>query len=310
MINKGFILTRHRKDVLGKIFLEYWLSTENGPVKVVTPEQKEIFFVKEYDKSAIISCFENDDIAFEYKAVSLKDFQQNKIAALYFQTSTSYFDARETLNKNHITCYESDIRLTERFLMERFSYGGIAFSGVQTPRHTRYQTIENTQICSSSYTPSFKVLSLDIECSQFGELYSIGLAAENYQCVLMIGEKQSDSPSWINWVPHEKALLNKFIRLVSEVDPDIFIGWNVVNFDFRTLIKRAEIHSLPLKLGREGEAIKWREKRGEVNQGYVKVPGRIIVDGIDALKTATYQFESFSLESVSQELLGKGKKNG
>ena len=29
---------------------------------------------------------------------------------------------------------------------------------------------------------------------------------------------------------------------------------------------------------------------------------------IDALKSATYQFDSFSLESVAQELLGKGKK--
>lgn len=32
-----------------------------------------------------------------------------------------------------------------------------------------------------------------------------------------------------------------------------------------------------------------------------------MLDGIDTLKTATYHFRSWSLESVSQELLGEGK---
>ncbi len=33
----------------------------------------------------------------------------------------------------------------------------------------------------------------------------------------------------------------------------------------------------------------------------------MVLDGIDILKTATYHFRSWSLESVSQELLGEGK---
>lgn len=37
------------------------------------------------------------------------------------------------------------------------------------------------------------------------------------------------------------------------------------------------------------------------------MPGRVVLDGIDTLKTATYNFRSWSLESVSRELLGEGK---
>ncbi len=35
--------------------------------------------------------------------------------------------------------------------------------------------------------------------------------------------------------------------------------------------------------------------------------GRLIIDGIEALKSAFWNFSSFSLETVAQELLGEGK---
>jgi DNA polymerase-2 len=39
-------------------------------------------------------------------------------------------------------------------------------------------------------------------------------------------------------------------------------------------------------------------------------PGRIVIDGIDALKAAVWSFPSYSLETVSQALLGEGKAIG
>jgi DNA polymerase-2 len=35
--------------------------------------------------------------------------------------------------------------------------------------------------------------------------------------------------------------------------------------------------------------------------------GRLIIDGIEALRSATWSFPSFSLENVAQTLLGEGK---
>ncbi len=40
---------------------------------------------------------------------------------------------------------------------------------------------------------------------------------------------------------------------------------------------------------------------------FARARGRVIIDGIDALKSAFWNFSSFSLEAVSQELLGEGK---
>ena len=59
-------------------------------------------------------------------------------------------------------------------------------------------------------------------------------------------------------------------------------------------------------LGRGEEPMAWRE-HGSRNHYFAAAAGRLIIDGIEALRSATWNFESFSLENVAQTLLGEGK---
>jgi DNA polymerase-2 len=93
-------------------------------------------------------------------------------------------------------------------------------------------------------------------------------------------------------------------------DPDVLIGWNVIQFDLRVLQKTANDCGAPLLLGRERRPIEWRTHPGKQGYLFAPTPGRVIIDGIDALKAAVWSFPSFSLETVSQTLLGEGKAIG
>jgi len=73
------------------------------------------------------------------------------------------------------------------------------------------------------------------------------------------------------------------------------------------LQKSAERYRVPLTLGRNGSELEWREHGFKNGVFFAQAPGRLIIDGIDALKSAFWSFSSFSLESVSRELLGEGK---
>ncbi|MFP5394196.1 MAG: DNA polymerase II, partial [Gammaproteobacteria bacterium] len=90
-------------------------------------------------------------------------------------------------------------------------------------------------------------------------------------------------------------------------DPDVVIGWSVIQFDLRMLQRHAEAYGIPLALGRDGSAMEWREHGTRNGHYFAAIAGRLVIDGIDALKSATWSFPSFSLESVSQALLGEGK---
>ncbi len=79
-----------------------------------------------------------------------------------------------------------------------------------------------------------------------------------------------------------------------------------VQFDLRVLHEHAQRLNVPLLLGRGGEAMTWRE-HGSRNHYFAAAAGRLIIDGIEGLRSATWSFESFSLENVAQTLLGEGK---
>ena len=101
-------------------------------------------------------------------------------------------------------------------------------------------------------------------------------------------------------------LLQKLNDWFARFDPDAIIGWNVVQFDLRILHEHARRLAVPLKLGRGGEEMQWRE-HGSGNHYFASAAGRLIIDGIESLRSATWSFPSFSLENVAQTLLGEGK---
>lgn len=61
-------------------------------------------------------------------------------------------------------------------------------------------------------------------------------------------------------------------------------------------------------MGRDNTSPYWRNNRNSPEQHFIEIAGRVVLDGIDLLKAATYSFASFSLDNVAKELLGIGKK--
>lgn len=304
-IQQGFLLTRSSRDFSGQAQIVLWIKTSKGPARLVIEGEQPVFFIETGLMAEVERLLKQAQIPLNSRSLPMTTFGHQSVSALYFNTLSQSYDAQTCLKNAGITLLEADIRLHDRYLMERFVYGGLEFIG-QPIQKDGYIEYRQARIRASEFRPNFEALSLDIECSEKGELYSIGLSSDDFQKVLMIGEEQ-EAPEWIQWVPSEKALLLSLQEAFYQFDPDIVIGWSVVNFDFRLLLKRAAKYGIRLRLGRGKQVATWRDRRGESDQGFVTLPGRVVIDGIDALKAATYHFESFSLEYVSQTLLGRGK---
>ncbi|MRI35168.1 DNA polymerase II [Endozoicomonas sp. OPT23] len=305
-IQRGFLISRNSYDIGNTTRIELWLRGESQAVRLMIDNEKPVFFSSQSDHECIRSVLQKAGLPYESKELTLKRFDQQPVTAFYFLTIKGASKARYLLRQKGIGLFESDIRLHDRFLMERFVYGDMEFTGSATQK-VGYLEVTEGQIRPVQFAPDFSVVSLDIECSYDGELYSIGLQGDHYEKVIMIGNPEP-SEDWICWVKDEKALLSAFIDELSAVDPDIIIGWNVINFDCRLLVKRADYHQISLTIGRGNRSARWRDRKGEINQGFIDIPGRTVIDGIDALKAAIYHFDSFSLEFVAQALLGKGKQ--
>ena len=303
-LQSGFLLTRQARDVRGQTQIDLWLATEQGPTQLIIRGEKPVFFILQDDFEQAQGIVNQLNVLAECRPLPLHTFENQALVAVYTTTIQASFGLQKAFVERSILVLETDIKLADRFLMERFIQGSVEFTG-HSQVYPDYRKVEQARIRKGDYVPNLNIVSLDLECSEKGILYSIGLDSPMDSRVIMIGTPEPSETN-IEWVNDERALLLSLINWFQTFDPDVVIGWNVIDFDFRLLHKRAQWHNLKLMLGRGGQNSYFRSAN-QTQQGFITIPGRVVLDGIDTLKTATYHFRSWSLESVSQELLGEGK---
>ncbi len=302
---QGFVLTRHWRDTPAGTEVEFWLATDAGPRRVRLPHQPSVAFIPAEQREAAERLL-HDEKNVELRPLALQDFEHRPVLGLYCQQHGQLMRLETALNRNGVDVFEADVRPPERFLMERFITAPVRFSG--TPDADG--VLLNAQLKPDpDYRPTLRLVSLDIETTETGELYSIALEGCGERQVYMLGAPNGDDSIVdfdLEYCDSRTVILKKLNDWFARHDPDAIIGWNVVQFDLRILHEHARRLGVPLKIGRGGEEMQWRE-HGSRNHYFASAAGRLIIDGIESLRSATWSFPSFSLENVAQTLLGEGK---
>jgi len=302
---EGFLLTRHWRETPGGTEVEFWLATDNGPLRVVLPPQESVAFIPAAQAEMARRLLSNEK-QWRLTPLELCDFHRQPVFGLYCRAHRQLMRLEKLLREGGVTLYEADVRPPERFLMERFITAPVWVDG-----EPQGDALINARLKPNPhYRPPLKWVSLDIETSRHGELYCIGLEGCGQRTVYMLGPENGSAQGLdfdLEYVASRPQLLEKLNAWFATHDPDVIIGWNVVQFDLRVLQKSAERYRVPLTLGRHGSELEWREHGFKNGVFFAQATGRLIIDGIEALKSAFWNFSSFSLEAVSQELLGEGK---
>ncbi|WP_395603125.1 DNA polymerase II [Pseudomonas sp. B21128] len=304
-LQQGFVLTRHWRDTPAGTEVEFWLATDAGPRRVRLPHQPSVAFVPAEQREAAERVL-HDEKNVELRPLALLDFDHRPVLGLYCQQHGQLMRLETALTRAGVDVFEADVRPPERYLMERFITAPVLFSG--TPDANGI--LLNAQLKPDpTYRPKLRLVSLDIETTENGELYSIALEGCGERQVYMLGTANGDDSIVdfdLEYCDSRTVILKKLNDWFALHDPDAIIGWNVVQFDLRILHEHARRLGVPLKLGRGNEEMQWRE-HGSRNHYFASAAGRLIIDGIESLRSATWSFPSFSLENVAQTLLGEGK---
>lgn len=305
-LQQGFVLTRHWRDTAAGTEVEFWLVTDAGPRRIRVPSQPSVAFIpaEQCEQARVLLKGERD---VELRPLDLRDFHQRAVVGLYCRQHRQLMNLEKRLRQAGLDVYEADIRPPERYLMERFITAPVSFSGTPDAEGV----LLNAQVRPApQYRPQLKLVSLDIETTATGELYSIALEGCGQRQVYMLGPANGDDAGvdfQLEYCDSRKQLIERLNDWLVQHDPDAIIGWNLVQFDLRVLREQAQRHQVPLRLGRAGEEMTWREHGSRRNHFFAAAAGRLIIDGIEALRSATWSFPSFSLENVAQTLLGEGK---
>ncbi len=207
--------------------------------------------------------------------------------------------------------YEADIKPSDRFLMERFIQGEAEIFG-----HWAYEkgcwVSHNAQLKPGNATTPLSALSIDIETGlgSPAPLLSIGVQIGDNSCVFMARsapDDVSETDIMIKWCHSERDTLQQAFAWICGHDPDLLIGWNVIDFDLRFLEKKCNELGVPFAIGRYEQSARVLDARNAGQPRVARVPGRAVLDGVDLLRAAFWQFDSFALDNVAHELLGERK---
>ncbi len=303
---QGFILTRHWRDTAAGVEIEFWLATGQGPRRVRLRPQESVAFLPVEQREAAERLLAGES-GVELRPLALHDFRRRPVLGLYCKRHRHLGALQKRLAREGVDLYEADITPPDRYAMERFITAPVRFRG--TPAGEAL-LVDAELKSESDYRPALRCVSLDIETSARGELYSIALEGCGQRDVFMLGPANGDAAGLeLNLVYCETrpALLERLNAWFAEHDPDAIIGWNLIQFDLRVLHAHSQEFGVPLRLGRDGSVLDWRAHGQQPDHFFAGAAGRLIIDGIDALKSATWTFPSFSLEYVSRTLLGEGK---
>ncbi|MDI6775409.1 MAG: DNA polymerase domain-containing protein [Verrucomicrobiota bacterium] len=151
-------------------------------------------------------------------------------------------------------------------------------------------------------------LQVDIEC-RTAPGFEFCNAEREGDAIIAIAV--TDGPDWREVLSadrmNEKELLERFVALVRERDPDVIEGHNLFNFDLPYLAERVNRHGVKLALGRNGDSPRRRPSRfnaGERTIAYDRfdIFGRHVVDTlflVHAYDIAHRSLGGFGLKEVA-----------
>jgi len=299
--SEGCLLTRQWRDGPTGLELGFWLASDAGPVRVAITGERAVCFV---DRAIALPA----GVHCERRALELAAMAGAPVDGLYFSRQRDLRDAHELCRARGVPLHEADLKPADRYLMERFVTGAMAVHGDARAREG-FTEFVNPQVRRSEHRVALRWIALDIETEGLhGRLYSIAVSGADFARVFMV----SDAPVHcaaceVEVAAGEGELLDAFFAWLARHDPDLILGWNLVNFDLDFLHTKCRALQRAFAFGRGGEGAAVLAPSRHDGARVARLPGRVALDGIELLRAAFWSFESFELEHVAQELLGRGK---
>jgi len=269
-------------------------TTEQGePLAVRTPLLMPYFQVVEPTKDVLETLEKRDDIERLESQELWVDGDIKNCTKVTTSHPGNVPRVRDWLRNNGFKPLAADIPFHYRYLYDNDIGGCITVSGeeVEVSGWT-CRVVDAFKIDSSeTFEADFKLFSFDIENSIYERtIYCISYCLKNSEGYLFEETLHGE----------EEDILKRFVKAVSDHDPDIITGYNIDGYDLPLLKERAEVYGLSLKIGRDGSEMEQKFQR------FWKVQGRVVADAWWNVKREVRPRQE-SLNAVAKELLGREK---
>ncbi len=227
-------------------------------------------------------------------------------------------EIRESLKRFGVP-YEADILFKYRFMSDNNIKGMNWIEVEGTP--VRTNTVKCRAIDAKKIKPldlfnnaPLKYMSVDIECLPTADRiaepekdpiimvsFAFSPSFRNSKNLVLVSRPVKKQEGVMSF-GSEKEMMERFLRIMKDYDPDIVIGYNINNFDLPYITKRLEVLNLPRDFGRSEKNVYCRK----LQQTYMPyMSGRVVVDPYEIIRRDPWvRFKRYNLDTVAKEMLG------
>jgi DNA polymerase-2 len=300
-VPRGYVLQPGYRVREGRPVVQLFGKLEDGSAFLVEDERfRPYFFVRAADAAHLAS--ERDAVV---SASPCTDLAGAELVRVEVPLPAAVPPLRDRLAARGVSALEADIRFPYRYLIDRGIRATLQLEG-PGERRAGLRVFRNPELGPAELVPRLRFVSLDLETApDASRIFSAALVCGDHEEVLLVGEASLPPPACC--LPDERALLEALAARLEQLDTDVIVGWNVVDFDLRVLARRCRELGLRTPLGRVPGEIAFRQDPGFSRQWRADLPGRIALDGIPLVRDAL-RLEDYRLDTVARALLGRGKK--
>jgi len=306
---KGYIVYATYDEINDKTIVQLFGRLDNGQSFCSMNTTIPYFFV---EKDAVSKLKINLKVQFE--ETELKTFAGKQVVRVLHPLQSELTKVSKFFHQKEINTYESDIKPHQQFLMDLDIKGSLIIAGDSQPGERVDRIFLEPTIKPSDYSPDLEVLSIDLESDKNNEeLFCIGLYSKNYKNVFTISDKKLKNATSCK---NESECLQKVKEEIIKLDPDIITGWNIADFDFPFLRKLYERNKIPFDIGRTNAETRMRISNDFFKKSTITIEGRQVLDALSMIRDPFIKeapsvkyidIDSWTLEDVSQAILGEGK---
>jgi DNA polymerase elongation subunit (family B) len=303
----------------GKAVVQVYGRTTEGKQICVLDENFEPYFyvVGEVDKAVLEALKQEDYHVVRVEKVK-KNLNEHQIEAykVFVNIPKAVPVLKDLAKELSIDVYEYDIPFQRRYVIDR----GIVpltlttVEGKEVPAQSKVPCIKADKITPESDTAlQPKLLAVDIETynpenkinAKKNPILMIGVYGKDFSRVITY-KKFETKEKYIEFVPTEADMLQRFVELVNDYGPDMIVGYFTDGFDFPYLDERAKVNKVKLDLGLDYSTLEIIGKQ----QTEAKITGLAHIDIFKFIKKViarSLKTDSYSLDAVAGELLGERK---
>jgi DNA polymerase I len=265
---------------------------------------------------------ENQVISIEtVKRTSVMGYQEAKdFYKITLHNPAKTPELRDKVKARGIKTYEADILFKYRF-MNDMNLGSLEWVKLEAePAKTGTVSVDNCirvkeiRHAKPGQDAPLRFMALDIECvplkkgtvpeAEKDPVVMISLAFNTpfrgKDMFVLATRTDGDVVSFDS----EKEMLEEFVRIIYDYDPDMITGFNINNFDMPYILERMRRNRVPSIFGRCKQ--KHTVARKVMARYKISVTGRVVVDSYEIVKK-DFSLARYGLDFVAQSLLKQSK---